>query len=165
MALWAAAYDERIKAVVPISGGTGGEDPFRYTAEKYSNETIEVLSRIRPHWLHPRLRFFVGRESKMPVDQNSLMALIAPRGLMLTSSITESAGNPWGIEQAYLSAKKAYEFLGAEDKTAIDLRHGLHAPAARDIEAYLDFFDYVFGRGHIKPINKLYYKALSTDKN
>jgi hypothetical protein len=30
MALWAAAYDERIKAVVPISGGTAGEDPFRY---------------------------------------------------------------------------------------------------------------------------------------
>ncbi len=157
MALWAAAYDERIKAVVPISGGTGGEDPFRYTADKYSNETIEVLSRIRPHWLHPRLRFFVGRESKMPVDQNSLMALVAPRGLMLTSSIFESAGNPWGIEQAYLSAQKAYKFLGAEDNIAIDLRHGLHSPAARDIEAYLDFFDYVFGRGHIKPINKLYY--------
>ena len=157
MALWTAAYDERITAVVPISGGTGGENPFRYTADKFNNETIELLTWYRPHWLHPRLRFFVGRESKIPVDQNTLMALVAPRGLMLTSSITESAGNHLGIEQAYLSARKAYDFLGAGDKIAIDLRNGLHSPAARDIERYLDFFDYAFGRGDIKPENKLYF--------
>lgn len=157
MALWAAAYDERITAVVPISGGTGGEDPFRYTTDKYGNETVPLLTWARPHWLHPRLRLFTGWESKLPVDQNSLMALIAPRGLMLTSSVTESAGNPWGIEQAYLSAKKAYDFLGAGDKIALDLRYGLHAPAYRDIERYIDFFDYVFGRGGIKPDNKMFY--------
>lgn len=157
MALWAAAYDERIKAVVPVSGGTGGEIPFRYTADKYNIETIERMARIVPDWLHPRLKFFVGRENKLPVDQNSLMALVAPRGLMLTSSINESAGNPWGIEQAYFSARKVYEFLGAGDKIAIDLRQGLHPPAARDIERYLDFFDYVFGLGDIKPDNKLCY--------
>lgn len=144
MALWAAAYDERIKAVVPISAGTGGENPFRYTSDKYRNETIELLTRVRPHWLHPRLRFYVGRESKLPVDMNSLMALVAPRGLMLTSSIIESAGNHFGIEQAYYSAKKAYDFLGAGDQIAVDLRYGLHAPANRDMERYFDFFDYVF---------------------
>ena len=157
MALWAAAYDERIKAVVPISGGTGGENPFRYTTDKYNTETIELLTRVQPHWLHPRLRFFVGREHKLPVDQNSLMALVAPRGLMLTSSITETAGNHWGTEQAYQSAKSAYDFLGAGDKIAIDLRHGLHSPSGRDMERYLDFFDYIFGRGDIKPENKLYH--------
>ena len=157
MALWEAAYDERINAVVPISGGTGGEDPFRYTTEKYNNENMPLLARFRPHWLHPRLRFFSGMESKMPVDENSFMALIAPRGLMITSSVHESAGNPWGIEQAYLSAKKAYDFLGAGDKIALDLRWGLHSPSARDIERYIDFFDYTFGRGNIKPENKLYY--------
>ena len=157
MALWAAAYDDRIKAVVPISGGTGGEDPFRYTAFKYNVETIERISYNFPHWVNPRLKFFTGWESKIPVDQNSLMALIAPRGLMLSSALTETDGNPWGIEQAFLSAKKAYKFLGAEDKIALDLRWGLHAPAYRDMERYLDFFDYVFGRGEIKPKNELIY--------
>ncbi len=156
-ALMGAAFDERIMAVIPISGGTGSEDPFRYTNEKYDNESIAEITRNFPYWLHPRLRFFVGRENKLPVDQNLLMALVAPRGLMLTSSVFEDQGNPWGIEQAYLSAKKAYDFLGAGDKIAIDLRHGLHAPAARDIERYLDFFDYVFGRGKNMPENKLYY--------
>jgi len=157
MALWAAALDERIKAVIPISGGTGGEMPFRYTSDRYATETIEYLTWIRPHWLHPRLRFFIGRENKMPVDQNSLMALIAPRGLMLTSSYIESAGNAWAMEQAYHSALEAYEFLGAENRLAIDNRLGLHSPAARDIERYLDFFDYVFSRNYIKPTNHLLY--------
>lgn len=157
MALWAAAYDERIKAVVPISGGTGGEVPFRYTTDRYHTETIELLTWYRPHWLHPRLRFFIGRETKMPVDQNALMALVAPRGLMLTSSVFESAGNPWGIEQAYHSAREVYKFLGAEDHIAIDLRNGLHAPAARDMERYLDFFDFVFERKNIPPENRLFY--------
>ncbi|MEX1137047.1 MAG: dienelactone hydrolase family protein [Balneolales bacterium] len=155
-ALWAAAYDERIKAVIPISGGTGGEQPFRYTSDKYNNETTALLTRVRPHWLHPRLRFFVGREHKLPVDQNSLMSLVAPRGLMVTSSINESAGDHWGIEQAYRSAKTAYDFLGSGDKIAIDLREGLHSPSARDMERFLDFFDYVFDRGNIEPENKLY---------
>ena len=157
MALWAAAYDERIKAVVPISGGTGGENPFRYTSFKYNVETIERISYNFPHWVNPKLKFFTGWECKIPVDQNSLMALVAPRGLMLSSALTESDGNPWGIEQAYLSARKAYEFLGAGDKIALDLRWGLHSPAYRDMERYLDFFDYVFGRGNIKPKNELIY--------
>ncbi len=163
MALWAAAYDERIKAVIPISGGTGGENPTRYTADKYNNEPMAGTTRGRPHWMHARLRFFSGREGKLPVDQNSLMALIAPRGLMITSSVTESAGNPWGIEQAYLSARRAYEFLGAADKIVLDLRYGLHAPAYRDMERYLDFFDYVFGRSSIKPENKLIYDYTFSD--
>jgi len=157
MALWAAAYDERIKAVVPISGGTGGENPFRYTTDRFNSETVELLTRVRPHWLHPRLRFFVGREHKLPVDQNLLMALIAPRGLMLTSSIFESAGNPWGIEQAYHSTRKVYKFLGAEDNLAIRSRHGLHSVSARDMEDYIDFFDYVFKRRNLPPENKQYY--------
>ncbi len=157
MALWAAAYDDRIKAVVPISGGTGGEIPFRYTTDKYNIETMGRKALVDPHWLHPRIRFFVGRENKLPVDQNSLMAMVAPRGLMLTSSITESAGNPWGIEQAFLSAQKAYRFLGVEKNIALDLRQGLHAPSARDIEKYLDFFDFIFKRNEIKPENLLLY--------
>lgn len=155
--LMAAAFDERIKAVIPSSGGTGAEDPFRYTSEEFDNETIVGITTNFPHWLHPRLRFFIGREHKLPVDQNLLMALVAPRGLMLSSATTEHQGNPWGIEQCYRSVQQVYEFLGAADKLAIRLRPGRHDTAARDIEAYVDFFDYVFGRTDIKPPQKLYY--------
>ena len=145
----AAAFDERIAAAVVCSGGTGGENPFRYTSDKYDNETIAQITTNFPHWLHPRMRFFVGREHKLPVDQNLLLSLVAPRGLLISSAITEGQGDPWGIEQNYLSVKRVYEFLGSEAKIGLHLRHGYHPPAARDIETYIDFFDTVFGRGSI----------------
>ncbi len=99
--LMAAAFDERIAAVITSSGGTGAENPFRYTSDKFDNESIADITTNFPYWLHPRLRFFYGREHKLPVDMNSLMALVAPRALMLTSAITEAQGNPWGIENQY----------------------------------------------------------------
>jgi len=155
--LMAAAFDERITAVIPSSGGTGSEDPWRYTSNKFDNETIVQITTNFPHWMHPRLRFFVGREHKLPVDQNLMMALVAPRGLMLSSAITEHQGNPWGIEQNYRSVQRAYKFLGAEDKLAVRFRNGRHGTSARDIEAYVSFFDYVFHRKNIEPPRRLYY--------
>ena len=155
--LWAAAFDERIAAVIPSSGGSGGEVPWRYASHKYGCEDIALLSCAQPAWLHPRLRFFIGRENKLPVDQNLFMALVAPRGLMLSSSRRESDSNPWGIEQAYDTTLEVYQFLGAPDHLAIRLRDGRHGTSARDIEEYIDFFDYVFDRSDHKPPNELLY--------
>jgi len=155
--LLAAAFDQRIKAVVSSSGGTAAEVPYRYSTDKYDSQSILEITDAFPQWLHPRLRFFIGREQKLPVDQNLMMALVAPRGLMLSSALSEGAGNPWGIELAYRSAQRVYKFLNAENKIAVYLRHGRHGTAARDIEMYMDFFDYVFGRSKEKPENYLYY--------
>jgi cephalosporin-C deacetylase-like acetyl esterase len=157
LSLMAAAFDERITACIPSSGGTGAEVPWRFCSQNYDIEDIALLACGQPSWLHPRLRFFTGRENKLPVDQNLFMALIAPRGLMLSTAITEGASNPWGIEQAYLATQKVYKFLGAENKLAIRSRYGLHGVCARDIEDYIDFFDYVFKRTVQKPENKLFY--------
>jgi cephalosporin-C deacetylase-like acetyl esterase len=155
--LMAAAFDNRIKAVVSSSGGTGGESTFRWSDERFDSESLEEITRNFPHWFSPHLHWFTGREQKLPVDQNSLMSLIAPRGLMMVSAITETQGNPWGICQSYQSVKKVYQFLKSESKIAILLRQGRHQHAARDVEDFLDFFDYIFGRSHKAPENKLYY--------
>lgn len=153
--LWAAAFDERIKAVVSSSGGSGGEVPWRYTSHKYDTEDIALLSCNQPPWLHPRLRFFIGRENKLPVDQHHFMALVAPRGLMLSAAINETETNPWGIEQAYHATRKVYRFLGAENNLSIRLRTGLHGTRANDIESYIDFFDYIFQRSEHRTANEL----------
>lgn len=152
----AAAFDERITAVIP-SSGTAMEEPWRYSANKYDIEDISLLCCGQPSWFHPRLRFFLGREHKLPVDGNSFMALIAPRGLMLSTAINELHGSPWASEQAYFATQKAYRLLGAEDNLAIRLRYGLHSICARDMEDYLDFFDYIFKRGGRKPEGRLFY--------
>jgi dienelactone hydrolase len=145
-ALLAAAFDERIGAVIPSSGNSGECDPWRYTTDMFANESIQLLQGAQPHWFHPRLRFFAGREDKLPVDQNSLLAMVAPRGLMMYSGYAESAGNPFGFEQAYRSALRAYRFLGHEEKIWLNLRDGEHPTTAGDIENFIDFFDAVFGR-------------------
>jgi dienelactone hydrolase len=145
-ALLAAAFDERIGAVIPSSGNSGELDPWRYTTEPFVNESIELLAGVQPHWFHPRLRFFAGREDKLPVDQHSLVALVAPRGVMMYSGYAESAGNPFGYEQAYRSALGVYQFLGKPENLWLQLRAGEHETTAGDVERFIDFFDAVFGR-------------------
>jgi dienelactone hydrolase len=156
LAFIAAAFDERITAVIP-SSGSGMEVPWRYSTNKYDIEDIALLACAQPSWFHPRLRFFIGREHKLPIDQHHFMALIAPRGLMLSCAINERHGNPWASEQAYFSTRNVYRFLGAEENLAIRLRYGRHSISARDMEDYIDFFDYVFGRGGNKPEPRLFY--------
>jgi len=158
--LMAAAFDKRITAVIPSSGNTGEGTPWRYTSEKYDNETIRQITSNFPHWFHPRLRFFIGREHKLPVDQNLMLALVAPRGLMLSSSINEQQGNPWGFEQNYQSVRKVYQFLGADDNLGLRLRYHGHGTSEEDIEAFVDFYDHVFGRNTHKtdqPLRRFYY--------
>ena len=149
----AAAFDERITAVVP-SSGPGMEIPWRYATPKFDVEDLANEASAFPSWYHPRLRLFVGREHKIPVDNNFFIALIAPRGLMMSHAINEGAGNPWASEQVYFNAKRVYEFLEAEENLVLRLRNGLHSISARDMEDYMDFFDYVFKRNNYKPENR-----------
>jgi dienelactone hydrolase len=155
--LMAAAFDERIKAVISSCGGTGGESSFRWSDNRFTPGSFDRMVKSKPDWFSNRLPWFIGQENKLPVDQNSLMSLIAPRGLMLVSAITEDEGNPWGVEQSYQSVKKIYSFLHADNKIAINLRPGRHQHAARDAEGFVDFFDYIFGFSKRPPENKLYY--------
>ncbi len=154
-ALLAAAFDERIAAVIPSSGNTGECAPWRYTTAMFANESLEKITAEFPHWFHPRLRFFAGREDKLPVDQNLLMAMVAPRGLMMYSGYAEFEGNPFGYEQAYRSVKRVYEMLGSAENLWIHLREGEHPTDNANVEEFIDFLDTVFGRKQVARIEKL----------
>jgi len=84
MALVAAILDPRIAAVIPGSTGVGGVMPWRLGSERGFGESIESTTRNFPTWFVPRLRFFSGREDRLPVDGNSLVALVAPRAVLIT---------------------------------------------------------------------------------
>jgi dienelactone hydrolase len=145
-ALLAAAFDERIGAVVASSGLQGEALPYRYTSDPLVVESIQMITGAQSHWFHPRLRFFAGREHKLPVDQNSLMALIAPRGLMMYASFAETNANAFALEQVYRSVRSVYRFVGREKNVWLHLREGEHPTETTDIENFMDFFDTVFGR-------------------
>ena len=158
-ALWAAAFDERIAAVVSSSSSTGGDAPWRYGDPQYASETLDYVTAWNGHWFHPRLKFFSGREDKLPVDQNSLASLIAPRGLLFHYSIVERGLNSWSNEQNYYSVKKVYDFLDSPNNIGVHTRMGGHIPVpARDVEQTIDFLDVYFKRSSLKWENKLYFE-------
>jgi pimeloyl-ACP methyl ester carboxylesterase len=141
-----AGLDDRITAVIASSTGVGGTLPYRLAGEYGMGEGIETTTRRFPTWFHPSLRFFAGREDRLPVDGNLLVALVAPRACMIAFGINDSVSNPWADEQSYLSALKVYRLLGHPERLSIYHHPGFHATTANDIEAYLDWFDIQFGR-------------------
>ena len=141
-----AAIDQRIAAVISSSSGAGGACSYRFFSESQFGEGIELITRAFPDWLHPRLRFFVGRENKLPVDQPELIACIAPRPCLISTALNDSVESVWAIEQSYHSARRVFELLGKGDELNLRYRPGSHETRAEDIEAYLDWLDTVFGR-------------------
>lgn len=144
--LIAAAFDPRIKAVISSSSGAGGACSYRFFSETQFGEGIENITRAFPDWLHPRLRFFAGRENKLPIDQPELIACIAPRPCLISSALNDGVESIWAVEQTVYSARRAYELH--ERAGDLNLRHrpGGHETRAEDIEAYLDWLQAVFKR-------------------
>ncbi len=144
MAAIAAAMDERIAAVIAGSTGVGGVLPWRSAGERGFGESIESTTRSFPTWFVPRLRFFAGREDRLPIDGNLLVAMIAPRAALLEYGLNDEVSNSWGDEQAYYSALKVYKLLGQPSRLGILRVPGFHG--ANDQEACLDWLDIQFGR-------------------
>ncbi|MFO1448957.1 MAG: prolyl oligopeptidase family serine peptidase [Opitutaceae bacterium] len=149
--LIAAAFDDRIAAVISSSAGAGGSIPYRLSSETQLQESIEILTRRHADWIHPRLRFFVGRENRLPIDQHELVACIAPRACLLSIALNDSVENVWGLEHTWREARRVYELFGQGDALALRHRPFSHATRVQDIEAYLDWLDLRFGRGRIDP--------------
>jgi dienelactone hydrolase len=162
-ALLAAAFDERIAAVVPSRGNNGDQIPWRFASDVYLSESLSELTSGIPNWFHPRLRFFTGREHKLPIDQNLLVSLVAPRGFLFSHAFTEHQGNVLGVEASYRSVKPVWRFLGREGNLGLYQQPGEHAAAVEDIEVYLDFFDAVFGRKKI-PVPEMWVRNYTYDR-
>jgi poly(3-hydroxybutyrate) depolymerase len=144
MAALAAALDPRITAVIAGSTGVGGVLPWRAAGERGFGEGIESTTRSFPTWFAPQLRFFAGREDRLPVDGNLLAAMIAPRSILMEWGNNDQVSNTWGIEQTYYSALKVYKLLGVPDRIGTLRVPGFHG--ANDEEADLDWLDQQFGR-------------------
>ena len=155
--IWAAAFDDRFAASIPCSCGTGSITPWRYSDPQYCNETLDAICANFPDWFHPRLRFFWGREDKLPIDNNLLISLIAPRYLLVHYSVMEQEHNPWSNEQCFNSVKKVYDFLGAGDNANVFTRFGEHSMSTRDLERIIDYLDLKFKRKNIPWENQFFF--------
>ena len=144
MAAIAAALDERISCLIAGSTGVGGFVPWRYSGERGGGEGIESTTRMFPTWFIPSLRFFSGREDKLPVDANLLLALIAPRAVLMEWGDNDEVANGWAQERVYDSALPVYQRFGAEDRLSLIHVPGFHG--SNDMSACIDFMDIQFGK-------------------
>jgi len=141
-----AAFDPRVTAVISASSGAGGACSFRFFSERQAGEGIEFITRNFPDWLHPRLRFFAGREEKLPIDMPELIACIAPRPFLFSTALNDNVESVWAIEQSMENAGRVYELLGVRKALNLLYREGSHNVDAHDIERYLDWLDWKFDR-------------------
>ncbi len=104
MALFAGAFDERIALTIAQEPGGGGAAAWR-VSETLGN--VEKLGATSHAWFRESMfRFSGSKVSKLPMDHHELMALVAPRALLVL-------GNPdygWLAEESgYVSCRAAHE--------------------------------------------------------
>jgi hypothetical protein len=154
--LLAGALDERIAITAPNDAGCMGTGSTRFTHE--GSETPAIIVKNFPFWFSLRLAQFVGQEEKLPFDQHTMKALVAPRALFETQALEDQWANPQGAQATHQAAKVVYDFLGVGDKIGIVYRPGGHAQLLSDWEALLDFADHqFFGRSVTRRFDTLPY--------
>ncbi|HZP82932.1 MAG TPA: hypothetical protein VFB21_14935 [Chthonomonadaceae bacterium] len=158
-ALLAGAADTRIALTAPNNSGCGGAGCYRFQAEQ--SEDIAAILKSFPFWFQPHFADFIGHVDRLPFDQHTLKALVAPRALLSTEALGDLWANPKGTQQTYLAAKEVFAFLGAGDRIGIAFRPGKHEQNAEDWETLLDFADrQFFGKQGARRFDQLAFSDL-----
>jgi hypothetical protein len=73
--------------------------------------TEGILTYSHLHALQPRLGFFVGNESHIPVDFNEIIASIAPRPILLIAPEFDKDAHLQDIKTAVNEAEQVYKLF------------------------------------------------------
>ncbi len=149
-AMWAGAIDERFALVVSNNSGCGGAALSR----RIFGETVKRINTSFPHWFCDNFLQYNGNEDKLPIDQHELVALIAPRPILICSAEEDRWADPKGEYLAGHFATPVYKLFQLKGldspemppmnqvtggHVAYFIRPGEHAMTAADWNAYLDF--------------------------
>ncbi len=117
-ALLAAALDPRPHSVIALQSGTAGGSLGRDDV----GESIAKITEAFPHWFAPAYAAWASRQSQLPIDQHQLLALIAPRPVLLGSGRRDRWSDPHGAVRAAAGASPVYELYGGAPFRQTDLR-------------------------------------------
>lgn len=163
-ALLAAALDERIAMVIPSQAGCGGTAPARVSPElsapqnngRPRAETVAIINKAFPHWFSGNFKQFSEAPEKLPYDHHAIIALCAPRPVLLSNATEDVWANPSGQFEMLLGADPVYRLVAKDgvgaEKTPnpgqlLDsllgyfIRNGKHSMIPTDWEAWLSFAD------------------------
>lgn len=133
-ALWAGAQDQGFAAVISNEAGCSGDSLHRHRA----GEDIAAITTKFPYWFTPAYADYAGRDEELPVDQDQLLASLAPRPVCVGSASENDWADPVGQFQAVMSARQLNRGTGP---IGFHLRPGEHALIAEDWMHYIDFLD------------------------
>ena len=107
-ALWCAAQDERISAVLVNNSGCSGAAVSRGKA----GENVASINAFFPHWFCPNYARYAWREEEMPFDQHMLLAAVAPRLCYVTSGSEDLWSDPDAEWNGAVLASAAWQLFG-----------------------------------------------------
>ena len=150
--LLAGAFDERAALIIPLQAGCGGTAPSRGTV----GESVKQINDRFPHWFCDVFKQFNDTPQKLPFDQNCLIALCAPRPVLLGAATGDTWSNPAGAFAMLQAADGVYRLMGAQGLAASSMppvnqlvdsnlgyfiRPGKHSMTRGDWQVFLDFAD------------------------
>jgi len=156
-ALVAAAFDERIAIAMPHQAGCGGTAPSRGKV----GESVKQINERFPHWFCGNFKKFNDDTTRLPFDQNCLVALCAPRAVLFSNAKEDQWANPDGQFEVLQAADPVYRLLGVggldaktrpevgqlvDGKLGYYYREGKHSMTRDDWKAFSDYADKQLGK-------------------
>jgi Glucuronyl esterase, fungi/Secretion system C-terminal sorting domain len=144
MALFAGAFDERIALTIAQESGGGGAPSWRVSHNIEPNGSVEKIDNTDYNWFREDMRqFSFDNVYKLPEDHHELMAMVAPRALLVTGNTDFVWLSNKSCYVSARAAKKVYETFGISDRMGfyIDGGHNHCAVPATQIPAIEAFVE------------------------
>lgn len=132
--MWAGAHDQRFAAVIASCSGEGGAA----LSHRDYGETIGHLTAPTryPYQFAENYGKWAGFPDKAPMDANMLVALVAPRPLLLQTGNTDYWSDPKGEFLSAVAAGPVYKLLG-KDPLDTDAWPQAKQPILHDLSYYM----------------------------
>jgi hypothetical protein len=150
--MWAGAHDQRFAAVIASCSGEGGAALSR---RDYGETVAHLVAPTRfPYQFAINYQKYAQHVDQLPMDAHMLVALIAPRPLLLQTGDTDYWSDPKGEFLSAVAAGPVYALLGKDglDTTAwpaakqpilhdlgYSMHDGGHGMVASDWDVYIEF--------------------------